>query len=586
MIVVLALGLLWLIWPSGDAPAPQVPPEQEQVADAKPPQPAPAPESEAEPEAETPKTAGDTPEVDPQVGEVAGPAEPPVEDPTPSRAPDQETREVRVRLLDADDRPVPGVLFRYADSNEVMERASRSGFIIATEMLTHSAVTDTDGWFTVALGYRSALLLRMEHAHLVLRGAPDTGDSRAGMMFTLPTNSWLVAESVSETILHCDPATQVIIEMHYADGQPFTGVLTYSVWMDAGGRRSGQVVPPVQVRNDTEYVIEGLHPDAHLWGNIESTRPGFARTTVFRQPVSDGDRIVLIVARSERPQWGVIVDLSILEEDERVEVLLVSSNGGVFPMQQHGPGEVRSPNLASMDGYRVYVIGENISWVSEPTNLAATPFEWQRIVVPRQAPVTVEMTIVDQEGEPIQPAIVLRDNRSYGNWSNPESHVPHPSRVERDRRRSPMQWVAADSNGHAVYVGLAAGTRELVVEAHGYFHRVIEYTAAPGETVHLGEVVMERIPPGGGGSVEVRLIGAPDPTKYALHLGSPLGSDVIAPTPFSADGTVKLSELDFRAYRLSILPVGGGSTVAQVRGEVLLEPTNPTFLWEPEYPTD
>jgi hypothetical protein len=582
VVVVLLAGLVWLLWPAGDPPKPAAPTPAQME------RPEPTPDGQLE--------VPDPPALNVIGVEVNAPdtVPPPDEQPAPPVKPEDRLHSIRVRLLDATDRPVPGVLFRYDLTPDIQAQQGQSGLLtrVQPEMLTRHAVTDMDGMFTVefdeaaATSFLGHLILRMESESLALRGAPEV----TGPPLILPGNGWSFKLSRGDAVhtLHCDPSTQVIVEMRYADGQPFTGTLGFSIWaIDIWNEETrpksnlprGQAAPQVVLEDATEHVIEGLHPQASLWGNIASTRPGFAATTSFRHNVAEGDRIVLVVARDERPRWGVIIDLSILDEDEEVVILFISPDGTQqLPMSQRGPGEVRSRNMAPRDGFRVVVAGENQSWFSEALTLSDRPFEWQRIVVPRQAPVAVEMNIIDLDGKPIQPAVVMLDTRMRANWGNPESYIPNPRQPESGMRQITRRRALADTEGRVRFQNLAAGSHELLVEAEGFFRRIISYTGSPGDTVYLGDIIMERIPEGGGGRVEVTLVGAPDPTLYVLRMTGR------ANVPFPPDGKLTISEIDFHRYHLVVGPAAGGDTVDHK--QIVLEPSNPTVHWEAQYKSD
>jgi hypothetical protein len=497
---------------------------------------------------------------------------------------------MHVRLLDTSERPVQGALFRYAWGQEIHQQLSKAGRVVQPEMLTLHAVTDADGMFSVTVddtsGLFTTLILRLEHDRLALRGTPE---EEAPGIFGLPINGWLLRPDIgrreSTHTLYCDVATQVILEVRYADGQPFTGTLTYSTVVtdddDNPTRRFHHtaVFSTVELEDVTEYEVGGLHPEATLSGGFTSTRIGFVPRTNFRHVVAEGDRVEVVIPRAERPQWGVIVDLSILEEDEEVAIQFISPDGGRLPNEtQRGPGEVRSRNLAPRDGFRVFVAGNNQAWFSEPLTLSDQPFEWQRIVVPRQAPVALEMTIIDQDGKPVHPAIVMIDTRMRGNWRFPDSNIPNPRLSDLAMRQFLLGRGLADVEGQVRFEWLAAGTHELLVEAPGFFRRTISYTGTPGDTVYLGDIIIERIPKGGGGRVEVKLVGAPDPTLYVL------GMTGRANVPFPPSGELIITEIDFHRYHLVVLPAAGGDTVDQKH--IILEPSNPTVHWEAQYKSD
>ncbi len=465
---------------------------------------------------------------------------------------DAPTRTVTIRFIDSNGEPVTGETVRYELSNVIMkimrDDPARSPSV-KVEWLRSSAITDSKGTIALdAVPIESGVLLYLDTPLWTVTETPN-----ADSYFVLPVNGWTLPPTIDEQTVRLSKPGTVTLEIMYEDGTPVTGTLGYSVWKKdtpTADKETGYPRDPIQLFGESIVTLDRLPPVGRLWGKIDSTREGYALTTGFDFRIEAGSRHKVVVPRDDTARWGLEIDLTSAEGDEVLNVAVYTERGvRIEEFRQVGPGLVRTINLAPHTSVAsVLVLGDR-TWKSDRIDLSTTPGQWYRVVAQLTKGATAKMRIVDEDGKPIHPAVALYDSNQYVDWRK-------PSRYEKAKVSDGVMqrhFACADKDGHISYVGLAAGTYELTIEAQGFLRAKQRIVLRPEEVNDLGDIVLRKATAENSGTIRITLDGISEPERYTASIagmGQPF--ECRPPVQFDANGVATISLLDLRPFTVYV----------------------------------
>ena len=368
-----------------------------------------------------------------------------------------------------------------------------------------------------------------------------------------PVNGWSLRPGVAAQTVTLSRSHSVTLIVRYEDGQPVTGRLGYSVWrkVSSDGQEKGFPREPLELVGQPEVVLDNMPPRGRLWGNVFCRRPGFRVTTVFKFLFESGGRQEIVVPRDEAPQCGLEIDFAELLPGESVHVLLLDEAGHkLHEFGQVGPGVLTTRNLAGyMQDVTVMAFGDRV-WKSGPIHLDTQTGQWHRVTARLAKPGTVKLRAVDEQGNPVFPAVATYSSAMYVDWRNPR-------RYEKARVSAGMNhahYASASRDGRIEYTGLPPGRYDFAVEAAGFLRATFQADVPEGGAADFGDVAVVRADADNTGVLRVRLEGIDAPETFRIELYQPrLGFQIRAPVQLQRDGTAEFTLLDLRPYAFVVL---------------------------------
>ena len=469
-------------------------------------------------------------------------------------------RTVQVRFVDESGNPVAGLPVRFGNADVASSKKSRRSRPGNFNPLWLDRTDCSDAAGSVVI--RDVQPLEVLLFFLESRGWLVKGVTNSFSTFqTMPTNGWSLVPGAKEQVVTLQIPRALELCVRYADGQPFSGTLKYSIWAkESPAAKSESGVPrlPVEILDGSSVLIEQLPDVGRIWGHFLSTRPGFASKTVFDIRVEWDSRYVVVIASDNGPQWGLEIDLSDLGATEFADVVVYSETGfAVQGFRQTGPAVVRTVNLAGVTRHvSVLVLGDRAGR-SDEIDLSEPPGGWRRVRISLAAPGAVKMRVVDSDGKSVSPALAVSDPRRYGSW---RKLIP-PQGSQSGDQRNARRLAYADENGLLQYSDLPAGSMTLAVESPGYVRSLVNCNVPAGGVVDLGDVALEKMTPENSGRVDVVLEGFGDVAGYVLQLCPPASSIPIRPAVrFSDQGRASFGNLDRRPYQLLLQKVSSAGS--------------------------
>jgi hypothetical protein len=180
------------------------------------------------------------------------------------------------------------------------------------------------------------------------------------------------------------------------------------------------------------------------------------------------------------------------------------------------------------------------------------PRKITRVVVTMAALCTVQVSIMDDQSQPIPKAVfLLGDDR-----------LPSFAFL----REAPGCVACADADGNATISGLRPGPQAFTVTAEGYEPQVLEIELAEGELRVLDTVFLKKAT----GKITVTLTGMKDKQKYSVMLLKPGGGMPFRTLKNIETDTVTFADLPMHSYLVTII-VGKGGKPATATVELTTE---------------
>jgi hypothetical protein len=522
--------------------------------------------------------SAETPPVTEQVSAPEEPAPSDQDDPTIELI--RPLAKVTIYVVDEAGQPIVGLLMSY---DVFPDRPEESTPVQVTrESLSHSALTDTRGAFTLTgppVGF-VALAAPVGWAILPEAGREREVDS-AEMSFRFggykagPGIRAFAGHGnleVSHTV-RCMALSTMPVRVRYDDGRPGEGTINFAQWTDRSGEPAGILVfadRGLELDANGEVQVPILPEVGHLGVGVFSNRPGWRREVRLRKDVA-GLTDFEVVIPAEQGVGYLRLNVSGLEPDESVRIEVRSQFGfhhGEF--DGVGNGSYLSTRIFFGARVRVYATGDR-AWLSQEIQLDSSLLnsrgEMEIDVLPT-APSMVTLTAVDSAGAPVLPAVLIRDV-----WGSVPGFRPRRFlEVRSEEVYSAGTFATADETGLIRYEGLAAGEHSLLLLAKGYEARVVHYSVAPGGTADLGTVTLRKYV-GDEGVVRLRLVGTTDFEDFRGTVDSGLAPGGMSDVRFDERGVAEFRDLYYRRYMISARRV---SDRAIWQKQIELSPDNPT----------
>jgi hypothetical protein len=462
-----------------------------------------------------------------------------------------------IQILDSLGTPVGGlrvyVLTYYLHSG--LGRTYESGLTLTPEQvrrLGQPTITNSNGWIPRPPMCRFAVACAEDEDSILVTHRGDRIGQSPPLGVTIAPELALFPRTAVTRKVTLLSGVRVTARVRFADFLPYSGEA--ALYCGPVGSRDSYYLlgEPIEVAQGR--VDLGLLPVNYEVTLVarDVSRPDFASFQAVQGIVWNGLELDLVIPHEDKPKYGVQVDLSILFQGQTARVSVWDATGSlVSEGLQRGPGIWRSRPLR-LEGppVVVFVSGDAIGR-SEPMLMTTDP--WPTYVVPAQIPATIRVRVLDKNGLPVVPSVLLYD---------PDHRFPLVllSSAKPPTGRTFDSVAFADSAGEIIFQGAAPGRHTVRIRALGFHHADLEYSAESGHLVDLGDVVLEALsdlPT----SITVVLNAPGDPTTYQCTLLRTGAGVLRDPVPFSADGKVVFEGLEFGAYTVGVTGEGGTTGV-------------------------
>lgn len=352
-----------------------------------------------------------------------------------------------------------------------------------------------------------------------------------------------VARASQEVTLRVVRGARLLLSVEYADEVPFEGHVRVETGMASRYFDLRGTPQPTDIGNfptgDSIRVI------------CFARRVGFEATSYLTFDVKEKQSKLHLRGRIERtrqPQCQVLLDLSAVPKDAKLDVKIVMPNGSNMDSANlQGAAEYRSKLLQPNVEYFVRITG-GVAWQSEKFKLAAG--EVRCLVVAPHKPASASVRVVDERGQPLSRAILTIDTINYPKWA----------RLKTLTRITSMSgsFALTNENGFAKLDGLPPGERKLLVEGEGFDPVMVEASLAEGALTDLGAITLFKAT----GTIEIELAGFEPDRRYSVMLTQPGGSP-IRDEVLLVRGRATFAELPAREYVVIVLDLDGNAAVSR-----------------------
>jgi hypothetical protein len=469
---------------------------------------------------------------------------------------DHPEREIVLRFVDSETgQHVGGLNIAYSlESAERLREPGlpdvRSGYHVyhrQPPQLDHIGVTTRDG--AVRLNGerlpRDARVIRVRVLDSSWTLETFVGEGR--LTDVLPSNhprefvaSFMVPQHQWEFRLYVRRAIHVDLNISFSDGAPFRGVVHVASGMPDVSR--SQWLQQRFFADDESRLELGSIGHGHsVHVQVEGWRLGFKARQEFQYEGREvTSELNAVVTKEDAPQARLVVkvDGSDTEPHTLFDIYVRGEHGNfVQPGRLMGSGTYETIRVPPGRPFfvTVYAPRRGLRWDTEGHLEPLEPNETRVLHAVPGETVSVRARVVNQQGEPLNPAIMMLGETRYAVW-----HVI--------KRRPDL---SSGENGVVQLRSAPTGRRTFTVEALGYQPRTVTAELHPGVDHDFGDIVLYPAQ----GVIHVILENYDPDATYVAWLVQP-GVTVLTERQEVIHGTLTLSDLPFRQYDVF---VSGGS---------------------------